>query len=115
MARPPWDFGYAPVTPAAGAPEAAFELLVATAAAVAPGAVEAAVGEGARAATLIARAPLFWTRLVLTEAALPEDVEAVLRRRDLPVRYVASAERPSLALPRRLDCRGAAVAVPEVW
>src|SRR5689334_4084575 len=96
--RPPWDFGYAPVTPAAGAPAPALELLVATLSAVDPGAIAEAAGPHARARTLIGRAPLFWTHLVVPDPALPEAVGARLRDRGLPVRYVASAERPSLAL-----------------
>jgi hypothetical protein len=111
----PWDFGYAPVTPAAGDPEATRDLVVATPAAVDPAVVAAAAGTGARAATLLDRAPLFWTLLVLEAEELPEGVAERLRAAGLAIRYVASAQRPSLALAPPLDLAGARVARPVDW
>ncbi len=113
--RPPWDFDYAPVTPAAGLSEPARDLVVATLTTVDPGALAAAAGPGAHAAALLDRAPLFWTRLSLSEPALPSAVAARISAAGLGLRYVASAELPSLALRPALDLRGAAVARPAGW
>jgi hypothetical protein len=112
---PAWDFGYAPVTPAAGAEEAARDLVVATPAALDPAHLATAAGPGARADTLLARAPLFWTRLHLEQPALAGTLAHQLRAAGLAIRYVASAERPSLAPAPALDFRGAPVARPSGW
>ena len=113
--RPAWDFGYAPACPAAGPPEAARELVVATRTAVDPARVAAAAGVGARASTLLARPPLFWTLLDLEHAVQPSSLAARLEATGLAIRYVASAERPSLALAPALDVRGAGPARPDAW
>jgi hypothetical protein len=110
-ARAAWDFGYAPVTPAAGAPEPAREIVVATGEAVNPARIAEAL-EG-RAETLVSRAPIFWTRVVLAEPALPEDVARRLFQNEIAHRYVASAERPSLAIGARLG--DGSPARPEGW
>lgn len=112
---PPWSFGYAPASPAADLPEPTFELCVATETAFEPGGLAAAAGPGASAETLLARAPIFWTRLLLEQPAQPAAVAERLRRAGVPVRYVASAARPSLALGPPFDWRGAAAARPRDW
>ncbi len=104
-APPPWEFGYAPVCPAAGSPEPARALVVATPRAVAPARIAAASGPGASAAGVFARAPIFWTSLSLERPALPAEIAARLVEAGVAVRYVASAERPSLALAPPLDPR----------
>ncbi len=113
--RPPWDFDYAPVNPASGAPEPARDLVVATPAAVDPADLARAAGPGARAAVLLARAPLFWTRLSLDAPGMPAALALRLGAAGLGVRYVASAEQASLALAPALDLRGAPVARPLGW
>ena len=114
-ARPPWDFGYAPVTPAAAAPEDARELVVATLVAVAPGVITAALPPCVETETLLARPPLFWTRVVLAEPAPLAALAAGLRAHGVPLRYLASASQPSLALGAPLDLRGAPPARAEAW
>jgi hypothetical protein len=94
----PWQFGYAPVTPAAGAPEDARDLVLATTGPIPPERAAALAGPGFSAATLIARAPLFWTRLLAPESASPAALADGIRVAGVDVRYVASAERPSLAI-----------------
>jgi hypothetical protein len=113
--RPSWDFGYAPVSRAAGPPEAARELVVATPAALPGEHLASVLGEGARAETLVERAPIFWTRVVLERPADAEAIAARLRAGGVVFRYVASAERPSLALGPVLDLAGAAPARPGAW
>ncbi len=115
MSSPPWSFGYAPVTPAAHPPEPACEHCVATSTAIDPEHLAAALGPGARAASLLARAPIFWTSVTLDRAELPAALAERLAAAGLSVRYVASAERPSLALGPPLDVRGAARARPVAW
>jgi hypothetical protein len=114
-ARPPWDFGYAPVTPAAVAPEDARELIVATADAVAPATLLAALPRAVEVERVLARRPLFWTRVVLAEPAPLDAVAADLRAGGVPVRYVASASQPSLSLGSPLDLTGAPPARAESW
>ena len=113
--RPPWDFGYAPVTPAAVALEDTRELIVATSVAIAAELVAAALPPGAAAETLLARAPLFWTRVVLEQPVQPAAVDEMLRAHGLSPRYVASATQPSLALGAPLDPLGAPPARPDAW
>ncbi|MFT3769839.1 MAG: hypothetical protein QM820_30770 [Minicystis sp.] len=64
---------------------------------------------------MIARAPLFWTRAVLDAPAHPGDVSARLAASGIAHRYVASEERPSLALGAPLSLRDAEAARPERW
>jgi hypothetical protein len=111
--RPGWDFGYAPVTPAARAPEPSRDLVVATPTAVDPSRVAAAAS--ARAVTLLARAPLFWTRLLLEQPDLPARVADRLAAAGVALRYVASASQPSLAFAPPLDLASAPLAVPRRW
>lgn len=113
--RPPWEFGYAPVTPAAGHEEPARELIAAMRDAASIDAIAGALSLAARVETVLARAPLFWARLTLDEPARPSQIAARLQGADLAPRYVASAERPSLALGAPLDLRGAAPALPTAW
>ncbi|APR79693.1 Hypothetical protein A7982_05040 [Minicystis rosea] len=114
-ARPPWDFGYMPVTPAAGPPEAAQSVVVATPTSIDPRALVEILGDGARATTVMARAPIFWTMVDLDEPKVAAAIAAELRAAGFAHRYVASAERPSLALGAPLSCRDAPVARPEAW
>jgi hypothetical protein len=114
-ARPPWEFGYAPVSPAAGPPEPALEIVVATAAPASPERIAAAAGEGARAETVLDRPPIFWTRVALARSEMPSTIEARLRAQGVPLRYVASAERPSLDLGPALDFGAAAPARAAAW
>jgi hypothetical protein len=113
--RPPWDFGYAPVRPAAGPPEETADLVVATPAAVDPGRIEEAAGEGARGSTLLCDEPLFWTHLALAQPDLPATIAGRLRSQGISVRYVTSAERPSLAAAPPLDVRGVSAFRPRAW
>lgn len=114
-AGPSWNFGYAPVVPAASAPEDTRELVVATFAGVAPGALLATLPPCVEAEPLLMRAPLFWTRIVLAEPAPLADLADRLRARGLPLRYLASTTRASLALGAPLDLRGAPPARAEAW
>jgi hypothetical protein len=113
--RPPWEFGYAPVRPAAGPPEETDELVVATPGAIDPGRLAAAAGEGARASVLLADAPLFWTRLAVAAPALPATIDARLRSTGISIRYVTPADRPSTASAPALDLRDATAFRPKSW
>jgi hypothetical protein len=113
---PPWAFGYAPVTPAAGPePEDARALIVATSAPETPERIAAILGPSARAEVALARAPIFWIRANLAEPRPPAAIARALRAGGVAIRYVASAEHPSLALGEPLDLRGAPVARPDGW
>ncbi|HTN87261.1 MAG TPA: hypothetical protein VL242_26370, partial [Sorangium sp.] len=97
--RPPWDFGYAPVPTAAcdddGGP---LDLVVATRCAVAPGAVAAALAarwSRVEVERVVERAPIFWLRVRSPDGGRRAEVAAALSAAALPVRYVASARRPS--------------------
>jgi hypothetical protein len=109
-----WQFGYGPVTVAAGPEEPAIELLLATREPVAASTIEGAI-EGARASEILSRAPLFWTTVTLGAPRLASDVARLLSEAGLPVRYVASAERPSLALGAPLSRCGVAPLRPGAW
>jgi hypothetical protein len=114
-AQRPWDFGYAPATPAAVPPEPARSFIVATSRVVDVEALSALAASGARAEVVLARAPLFWTRLELPEPVLAGQVEARLAARVTSLRYVASAERPSLSLAPALEVGRADLARPVAW
>ncbi|XXY48214.1 S8/S53 family peptidase [Sorangium sp. So ce269] len=115
--RPPWDFGYAPVPTAAcdddGDP---LDVVVASRCAVAPDAVAAALGarwSRVEVERVVERAPIFWLRVRSPDGGRRAEVAAALSAAALPVRYVASARRPSAAIAPRFDAASAAAARPE--
>lgn len=114
-ARPPWDFGYAPVSPAARPPVAARAWVLATRRAIDPARVIDALDGRAGAETILARAPLFWTRVRFDEPADRAAITARLGAIEAGLRYLASAEAPDLALGEPLDLRGAATARADAW
>lgn len=106
----PWDFDYAPVTPAAVPVREAHAVVVATRGPAPIGALL-----GAEASPLIERAPLFWTEVRFAQARSIAGVAARLREAGVALRYVASAEQASLALGEPLELRGAPRARPDAW
>jgi hypothetical protein len=80
-----------------------------------PERVAAAAGQGFCAHVTLAREPLFWTRVVAPEAMLPGALQERLHAAGLGVRYVASAERPSLEVAAAFDAPRSAVARPDRW
>ncbi|XYI01611.1 hypothetical protein ACMHYB_18390 [Sorangium sp. So ce1128] len=115
--RPPWDFGYAPVPTAAcdddGGP---LDVVVASRCAVAPDAVAAALAarwSRVEVERVVERAPIFWLRVRSPDSGRRAEVAAALAAAALPVRYVASARRPSAAVAPRFDVAPAAAARPE--
>ncbi|AUX21975.1 hypothetical protein SOCEGT47_024760 [Sorangium cellulosum] len=115
----PWDFGYAPVPTAAGDDDGGpLDLVVATRCPVAPGAAAAALSPrwpDVQVERVLSRAPLFWLRVRSPGEGRRAEVAAALSAAAIPVRYVASALRPSAAVAPRFDASGAAVARPEAW
>ncbi|MCC6557666.1 MAG: hypothetical protein IT372_32335, partial [Polyangiaceae bacterium] len=106
-ARPPWDFGYAPV-PAALADDdgAPLDVVIALRAAVPPARIAAALeplSPGVAVEPLIERAPIFWYRARAGGGALRAEAEAALAAAAIPVRSVASSRRRSLALGQPLE------------
>jgi hypothetical protein len=94
ISRAAWDFPYQPARKgSAAAHDAALDVVVATLAHVDAtsfaGALEG-LGAPVSVETLVARAPLFWTRVRSSARATPNDVAARLSK--LGVRYVASAQ-----------------------
>jgi hypothetical protein len=63
----------------------------------------------------VARAPVFWAEVELVDAALPEQIASSLSSAGIATRYVASAERPSLALGTPLELHAAPAARPAGW
>ena len=117
--RPRYDFPYAPVPRAPGDDDGeGHDLIVATTHAVNPDALARALEPtcGATSAlTLLAHAPLFWTRVRTSLSCRRSEVAAALSRVGVPVRYVASARRHSLSLPPPLDSAGVAPFRPTTW
>ncbi|MGK3994804.1 S8/S53 family peptidase [Sorangium sp. So ce1024] len=116
-ARPPWDFGYAPVPTAAcdddGGP---LDLVVAARRAVAPEDVAAALSARWRrveVAPILSRAPLFWLRVRSPDRGRRAEVAAALSAAGLSVRYIASAQRTSAAVAPRFDAAPADAARPD--
>ncbi len=104
------DFPYAPVpTCAADDDGEGLDLVVATAVPVEPDAIARAVEArcGAVVAkTLLAHAPVFWTAVHVERASRRSEVAKALALAGVPVRYVASAQRQSIAVPPPLDFDG---------
>ena len=107
--RPPWDFGYAPVSAQGSDDEGApLDAVVALAQPAPPERLVEALGaldapgapgpgaHGARVEPLLEEAPLFWYRARAATRVRGADAEAALASRGLPVRYVASSRCPSL-------------------
>ncbi|WP_437993655.1 S8/S53 family peptidase [Sorangium sp. So ce145] len=117
--RPPWDFGYAPVPTAAGDDDdGPLDVVVASRCPLAPDAVAAALGarwSGVAVERVIERTPIFWLRVRSPDRGRRADVAAALSAAALPVRYVASARRPSAAVAPRFDAAAGAAARPEGW
>lgn len=118
-ARTPWDFPYAPVPTSAGDDDGeACDVVVATSRELAPAdAARALAGllGSVEIEPLIARAPLFWTRVRSAVTATRSDVARALAAAGVPVRYVASAKRGSVAVVPRLAWSGVARAEPVAW
>jgi subtilase family protein len=114
-----YDFPYAPVPRAPGDDDGeGCDLIVATARAVDPdaivGALEPTCGTQSTQ-TLVAHAPLFWTRVRTLLPCRRGEIAAALARVGVPVRYVASARRHSLSLPPPLDSAGVGPFRPTTW
>ncbi len=122
-ARPAWDFDYAPVPRASATADddgGPCDVIVATARAVDLGVLEATVGallasDDLAIDVVLARAPLFWVRVRSPGPLRRDDLVHALVDADVPVRYVASTLRGSLALPEPLELDGAADAAPTTW
>lgn len=111
MSRPGWDFDYAPVHGRGREPDNARDMVVATVAPTEPSLVVRAIeplARGVEIEAVLDRAPLHWLR-VRTRAPLPlPEAEQKLRAAGVSLRYLASAERPSQALPPPMDLARAA-------
>jgi hypothetical protein len=68
-----------------------------------------------RAETLLARTPLFWTRVRVATGCVRSEVHGALSLGGVPVRYVASARRQSMTLPPPVDTTTADVLAPSSW
>ncbi|XXX80931.1 hypothetical protein WMF30_19435 [Sorangium sp. So ce134] len=117
--RPPWDFGYAPVPTAAGDDDGGpLDIVVALRRAAAPGDVVAALSarwSAIEVERVIERPPIFWLRVRSPDRGRRAEVAAALSAAALPVRYVASARRPSAAVAPRFDAAAGAAARPDGW
>jgi hypothetical protein len=106
-----YEFPYEPVPTSAGDDDGVgLDLVVATTGAVDPEAIAGVLTEMCSPTAVrrvVTCAPVYWTQ-VRTERPHPRsDVDAVLRRAGIPVRYVASARRQSLLVPPPTDVEGA--------
>ncbi|WP_437649990.1 S8/S53 family peptidase [Sorangium sp. So ce362] len=117
--RPPWDFGYAPVPTAAGDDDGGpLDLVVALRCAVTPGDLAGALSarwSAVEVERVIERPPIFWLRVRSPDRGRRAEVAAALSAAALPVRYVASARRPSPAVAPRFDAATGAAARPDGW
>ncbi|AUX41792.1 hypothetical protein SOCE26_032170 [Sorangium cellulosum] len=115
--RRPWDFGYAPVPTAAGDDDGGpLDLVVAARDPVAPGAVAAALAArwpDTAVEPVLYRTPIFWLRVRSPAPGRRAEVAAALAAAAIPVRYVASALRPSAAVAPRFDAAAGATARPD--
>jgi hypothetical protein len=115
----PWDFPYEPVPTAAGDDDGGpCDVVIATRGpldvGVAARALAPLVGE-AHVETLVARAPLFWTRARSPMEVRRADLRRALAEAALPVRYVASATRGGMAIGAPLDLAGESVSRADCW
>ena len=116
--RAAWDFDYAPACSGYREEELDADVVVATSAPVACEALERALDHlapGARAQTVFAVAPVFWARVRLPAPRRRSALAAAIEASGLPVRYVASAQRGSLALGPALAFRGSPAPRPTDW
>jgi hypothetical protein len=112
-----WDFPYdVPVGRGDGVdPGDASDVVVATTGEVTVAEFREALGAPhASIEPLIARAPLFWTRIVGAGAAIADMTER-FERAGIAVRYVSPARTGSMALPPPLGLAEAPVARPKRW
>jgi hypothetical protein len=93
--RSPWEFDYAPVARDKSEAESDFDMIVATERAIEPAELGAAVGNHRMIERVLELPPLHWLRVRSEHPVGLREIEAKLRDAGLPVRYVASAHRPS--------------------
>jgi hypothetical protein len=112
-----WDFPYEPLPFRQDlGPEGDF--VVATAGFVSEGDLERALGGGGSGVTfqsLVARAPLFWTRVSGAPELTQERLSQTLARAGIAVRYVAPATRPSAIIAPPLVTHPSMRARPSDW
>ncbi|WP_437736948.1 S8/S53 family peptidase [Sorangium sp. So ce1335] len=117
--RRPWDFGYAPVATAAGDDDGGpLDVVVAARCPVAPDAVAAALSARwpeVHVERVLERAPLFWLRVRSPGHGRRAELAAALSAAAIPVRYVASALRPSAAVAPGFVAARCAPARPDGW
>ncbi|WP_437514192.1 hypothetical protein [Sorangium sp. So ce1099] len=117
--RRPWDFGYAPVATAAGDDDGGpLDVVVAARGPVAPDAVAAVLSARwpeVQVERVLERAPLFWLRVRSPSHGRRAEVAAALWAAAIPVRYVASALRPSAAVAPGFVAATHAAARPDRW
>ncbi len=115
----PWEFAYRPVTPTMDVEQGApCDVVVATREAVGDQEILAAIEErlpDARVDTLLEAPPLFWSRICSPRVVHRDEIEACLRAAKIPLRYVASASRGSVALAPPLELTAAHRARPSTW
>jgi hypothetical protein len=95
--RPPWDFPYEPARkPRPRQEGSALDVVVATSVDVGSDALTDALRDLGPVVVepLIARAPLYWSRVRSSSRAAPDDIAARLGK--LPVRYVVSAQTETM-------------------
>lgn len=114
-----WDFHYRPSQTQEATDEASpVDVVVATSVDVSPARIGEALrdlGPTLRVERLLARAPLFWSRVRSPVEATRTEVAAALARASVPVRYVASALRGSMVVPPPLDMTEAPAATATDW
>jgi hypothetical protein len=94
------------------------DLLVATSSSVEASAIGRALADplgNVSARTVLARAPLFWTRIKMGRGRRRNEVEALLVRSGIPVRYVASSCRQTVRVAPPLDLGVCAPARAAEW
>jgi hypothetical protein len=120
MTRPAWDFDYArprAVDRSEPGSEPA-DVVVATAVPVSPDDLLAplcTLDARAAAVPLLARPPLFWTRITMARPCAGHELHALLAGAGVPVRYVASARHPSQQLGTAIDWARAPRASASGW
>jgi hypothetical protein len=73
------------------------------------------LGADLKVELLLARAPLFWSRVRGPVAVSEDALAGAIAEAGIPIRYVASARTASLKLPPALDLSRAPPAQPQAW
>jgi hypothetical protein len=116
--RAGWDFGYAPPSREQSDAPSSLDVVVATARGLDLDVLRASlrgINPDLSVETVMARSPLFWTRIRGAQSTSASEIADALTRHQIEFRYVTSARAGSMSLPPALVFSAADVARPVAW